>query len=190
MNSDNMGVALIPNGWLHINEGQRTSDLKTLSDIPINSVQTYHEMNIEVDESTQPPTITSTPNYNVNFELGKIVKDTKLKGRISIYGADRSGTQLATLNMASIGYTLNPGFVNYMNETFLYYLCNTGRSEVLGYEVFVCPANGKEVPGMPGIIIESRTDGRHYELSSSDYFIYPTVKKYTQAAKAIYGVHL
>lgn len=148
-------------------------------------------MNIQLDESTQPPTITSAPIISVNFELGPIIKSTKLKGHISIYGSESmSGTQFATLNMAKIGYALNSGFVKYMNDTFLKFKCSVEYNKAIAHQVYVCPANGKVVPGMPGIVIDSRTDGEIYEFESADYFILPTVKKYTQAAKAIYGVNL
>lgn len=75
---------------------------------------------------------------------------------------------------------------NFINGT-----CETFQSDAYLSGQFECDCYGKTTPGMPEIQLDLKVDveDQRFYFSSSDYFIYPTIYKQTQAKESIYGLH-
>ena len=96
----------------------------------------------------------------------------------------------ASLNLLSKQMNFDKDLVEYLEHEFLIYICTRLKSSQISefpYYFVNCQCNGKQVEGMPEIVLSLR-DKKQLRFTSQDYFLFPTHKDSTSAVNSKFGL--
>lgn len=115
--------------------------------------------------------------YNDNYLMEKYKGKNLTLGQVSI-------------NLLHPGMSLSTQLIDYLSTYFMLNICN--QYEVVASDsvaLRLCMSSGNSISGMPDIQLYL-TNGRVLSFSSSEYFIYPTIKALTEPILGIFGIQL